>query len=71
MADLLVFLAGIIVAAAVAYWGGQRDGKRKAERKWAEGEAKTKERMDEVGIDDDPHIAFDWLRERGKRGGDL
>lgn len=60
--------AGAAVLAVLGiFLAGKREGRQRAAEKAAEADAKTRERIDEVHVGDDPHAAARWLRERGQR----
>ena len=61
-----------VVALAAAWWRGRRSGAEKAENKGLRDYRDTRKAIDDVeDVGDDPATLRDWLRERGKRPGDL
>ena len=59
---------GLVVTALAASWfGGRKAAQTDAKAKEANTYVKTRERMDEHVVGDDPAILRDWLRERGKQ----
>jgi len=48
------------------YWRGHHSGIVKAHRETLEQYQKTRERMDDVKVGNDPAVLREWMRERGK-----
>lgn len=65
-------LIGVALASIVgAFFYGRSKGKAKEKEKQNAEYIETRKRMDEIHVGDDPAVARDWLRERGKSGGNL
>lgn len=67
-------LSGIVVAVigfAAIWFGGRRSAKADAKIEELEEYANTRRKLDEVGRLSDADASRDWLRERGKRKGNL
>lgn len=65
---------GGLALALLAAWGmGKREGKRDAAADELQDYQNTRRRMDdaESNMGDEPDVLRDWLRERGKSGGNL
>jgi len=63
---------GIFISALVAsYFSGRKSAQADAKQEELEGYVETRKRMDDVGRMSDADAARDWLRERGKRKGDM
>lgn len=69
--DWLTALGALLLAALGVYAAGRRDGQRKADRREDKAYRRTRERVDEVDVGDDPAVLRDWLRQRGERDSDL
>ena len=65
--------AGAVAIVFAAWMAGKRDQRQKTALKAAEGYAKTRKEIDDVEntISGDPSVLRDWVRERGKRAGDM
>ncbi len=57
---------GLVMAIVGAWVGGRREGRLAARSDALEDYAKTRRRMDEIPVDDDPAVLRDWLLHRGK-----
>ena len=68
-----LWAAGAVAIIFAAWMAGKRDQRQQAAMKAAEDYAKTRKEIDNVEnhISSDPAVLRDWLRERGKRAGDL
>lgn len=68
--DALIGPLGALLAGAMALAGawlaGRRSGAHKAEREAERAYRKTRERMDDVQMGDDPDALREWLRLRGR-----
>lgn len=63
---------GIFISALLAsYFSGRKAADADNEREELEGYVDTRKRMDDVGRMSDADAAREWLRERGKRNGDM
>jgi hypothetical protein len=71
IARVLTWLGLVITALAAMWLGGKKSAQADAKAQEADGYAETRTRMDEVVAGDDPAVLRDWLRERGKRDGNL
>jgi len=67
----LAALAGVLLALLGVYATGRRDARQQAAQKADEAYRKTRERIDEVHVGDDPYLARRFLSERGERDSDL
>lgn len=69
-----LYAAGaLLLALLYAFARGRRSARQETALEAAERYAKTRKDMDdaEAAVDSDPGVLRDWLRERGKRPGDL
>lgn len=71
LTEWLVMAAVGLGALASVWFSGRRSGAKDAEARADAAYRKAREKMDEVAVGDDPAVARDWLRERGKRRGGL
>ena len=55
------------LALGAAYFRGRSAADAAAERERLDDYVKTRKRIDESYISDDPNVLRDWLRERGKQ----
>jgi hypothetical protein len=62
----------LLVSALAASWlGGRKKAQTDAKIVEMKQYANTRKKMDAVELSDDPAVLRDWLRERGKSGGDM
>lgn len=68
-----LWAAGAVAIIFAAWMAGKRDQRQQAALKAAEGYANTRKEIDDVEntISGDPSVLRDWVRERGKRAGDM
>lgn len=63
---------GLVAGALAASWfGGRKTAQADIKVQKAESYAKTRRRMDETHMGDDPSVLREWLRERSKRDGNM
>ena len=63
---LIETIGAVIMAVVVALFFGRRQGQKAERAKIDKAYRKTREKMDEVVVGDDPDAARRWLRERGQ-----
>ena len=63
----LARLLGPILPFLATWIAGKRDAAQRAKIRGLEADRKTRERMDNAEILDDPGLARRWLRERGEQ----
>lgn len=59
-------LLGVVAAGVGAWLAGRRSGAHRAEREAERAYRKTRERMDDVQMGDDPDALREWLRLRDR-----
>lgn len=65
--SMLARLLGPILPFLAAWIAGKRDAAQRGKIRGLEADKKTRERMDNAEILDDPGLARRWLRERGEQ----
>ena len=63
---LLETIGAVVMAVVAALFLGRRQGQKAERAKIDKAYRKTREKMDEVVVGDDPDAARRWLRERGQ-----
>jgi hypothetical protein len=66
MSETLLWALGALWAIGTVWFAGRTSGRRAEQRKADAAYRKAREKMDEVDVGDDPAVAREWLRERGK-----
>ena len=66
MSDTLLWAVGVLWAIGTVWFAGRTSGRRAEQHKADAAYRKAREKMDEVVVGDDPAVAREWLRERGK-----
>ena len=68
---VLAAIGGVAVTFMAVFFAGRKSQQVQDALDDVEDYIETRERIDDVEIDDDPNVVRDWLRQRGKSGGDL
>ena len=66
MPETLLWALGALWAIGAVWFAGRTAGRRAEQSKANEAYRKSREKMDEVVVGDDPAVVREWLRERGK-----
>jgi len=66
IAKAIPWLIGLVGLLGV-YWRGKHNGRADAHLENLQRYHKTRERMDDVKVGNDPAVLREWMRERGKQ----